>query len=121
MRFGLPDKILQAILNELNKHEGIKKAILFGSRARGDYKHNSDIDLVIDCKGKLPLGLYGNLDEAAGIYKIDVLEMRSITNEKMMKNIEQEGVIIYPTTADERCSPLPCTTLRTRNARPYNV
>jgi len=104
MRFGLPDKILQAILNELNKHEDIKKAILFGSRARGDYKHNSDIDLVIDCEGKLPVGLYGNLDEAAGIYKIDVIEMRSITNEKMMKNIEQEGIIIYPPPDESRQS-----------------
>ena len=94
MRFGLPDKILQAIINELAKHQVINKAILFGSRARGDYRHNSDIDLAIYCEGDLPPGLYNDLDEAAGIYKIDIVEMHTVTNKKLLQNIEREGITI---------------------------
>ena len=96
MRFGLSDDILQAIIHELSKHDHIKKAILFGSRARGDHRHNSDINLAIDCAGKLPVGLYADLDEAAGIYKIDVIELRGLSNDKLLSNINLDGVVIYP-------------------------
>jgi len=96
MRFGLPDQILQAIINELGRHKVIKRAILFGSRARGDYKHNSDIDLAIYCEGEFPPGLYADLDEAAGIYKIDIIEMHGITNKELLQNIEREGIAIFP-------------------------
>lgn len=96
MRFGVQDNILQALINELSQCQGIKRAILFGSRARGDHRPNSDIDLAIDCEYSLPAGLVGNLDEAAGIYKIDVIQLHDITNTEMIKNIEREGIVIYP-------------------------
>ncbi|MEA1962395.1 MAG: nucleotidyltransferase domain-containing protein [Bacillota bacterium] len=95
MRYGLSDNILQALINELNKHDCIQNAILFGSRARGDYRHNSDIDLAIDCEGQLPVGLYSDLDDAAGIYKIDVIDLRHLSNETLLFNINRDGIIIY--------------------------
>lgn len=95
MRYGLSDSIIQALINELKKYNCIQNAILFGSRARGDYQHNSDIDLAIDCEGQLPAGLYSDLDEAAGIYKIDVIDLRHLSNETMLFNINRDGIIIY--------------------------
>lgn len=95
MKSSLPDKIRHSLLNEISKHPEIKKVILFGSRARGDYRPNSDIDLAIYYEGKLPSGLYSDLDEAAGIYKIDVVYMQNITNKKLQSNIDHEGITIY--------------------------
>ncbi|MBZ4654886.1 MAG: nucleotidyltransferase domain protein [Peptococcaceae bacterium] len=61
---------MQAIIKVLQKKENITRVVIFGSRARGDYKYNSDIDLAVYCEGKLPPGLGLDLDEVAGIYKI---------------------------------------------------
>jgi len=105
MRFGLSEGIVQAILHELSKHDGVKKAILFGSRARGDQRHNSDIDLAIEYEGDFPAGLYLDLDEAAGIYKIDVIDLKRLSNQALLFNINRDGVTIYPTQLPTPPSP----------------
>jgi predicted nucleotidyltransferase len=95
MKFGLPDHILHAIIRELHKREKITRAVIFGSRASNDYKYNSDIDLAVYCEGKLPPGLWVDLDEAAGIYKIDVVDINSNLDEKLRRRIEEQGVEVY--------------------------
>ncbi|AWK51261.1 hypothetical protein DIC82_09590 [Clostridium beijerinckii] len=45
--YGLLDKDLNYILDALSKLSEIEKAVIFGSRAMGNYKKGSDIDLVI--------------------------------------------------------------------------
>ena len=42
---GIKQNVLQAII-KLAKDNDVRKLILFGSRARGDYKERSDIDLA---------------------------------------------------------------------------
>jgi len=95
MNFGLPEHIILAIKKELQKRENVTKAVIFGSRARGDYRYNSDIDLAIYCEGELPSGLWLDLDEAAGIYKIDVINMNDLLDEKLRQKIEEQGVKLY--------------------------
>ncbi|MCR4443230.1 MAG: nucleotidyltransferase domain-containing protein [Peptococcaceae bacterium] len=95
MNFGLPEQIIQGIIKELQKRGNVTRAIIFGSRARGDYRYNSDIDLAVYCVGKLPPGLLLDLDEAAGIYKIDVIDMNGPLDEKLRRIIEEQGVEVY--------------------------
>lgn len=95
MSFGLPENVLQAIINELQKRENVLRAVIFGSRARGNYRYNSDIDLAVYCEGELPPALRLDLDEAAGIYKIDVVDMSGRADEKLRQRVEKEGVEIY--------------------------
>ena len=47
MRYGLRDSDLECIVNATKQLEEIEEAILFGSRAKGNYKKGSDVDLVI--------------------------------------------------------------------------
>lgn len=95
MNFGLPEYVVQAIIKELQKREKVTRAVIFGSRARGDYKCNSDIDLAVYHEGELPAGLWLDLDEAAGIYKIDVIDMNGPLDEKLRQRIAEQGVEIY--------------------------
>ncbi|ADG81471.1 nucleotidyltransferase family protein [Thermincola potens] len=95
MMFGLKEQIIDGIKHVLMKNHAITRAVIFGSRARGDYKYNSDIDLAVYCEGKLPAGLWLDLDEAAGIYKIDVIDMNSAVDEELRQRIEEQGVEIY--------------------------
>ncbi|NPV27265.1 MAG: nucleotidyltransferase domain-containing protein [Firmicutes bacterium] len=95
MTFGLPEQIIQAIKKELQKRENVTRAVVFGSRARGNYRYNSDIDLAVYCEGELPPGLWLDLDEAAGIYKIDIIDMNGPLDEKLRQRIEEQGVEVY--------------------------
>ena len=71
---------------------------IFGSRARGDFKPNFDIDLAVylaDSEDKMPGELLLEIDDAAGIYKIDVIDMLRLNNEPLRQRLEEEGVAIY--------------------------
>lgn len=95
MKFGLPEHIVNALKEELAKRENVKRAVIFGSRAKGDYRYNSDIDLAVYCEGELPPDLRLDLDEAAGIYKIDVIDMNGHLEERTRQRVETQGVEFY--------------------------
>ena len=44
---------IKKIIIPLLKKQGVKKAGIFGSYARGEQKKNSDIDILIEVKGSL--------------------------------------------------------------------
>ncbi|MCL2412466.1 MAG: nucleotidyltransferase domain-containing protein, partial [Treponema sp.] len=46
-KFGLPDEVFAKITDTLKKYPQIKKAVIFGSRAKGSNKQYSDIDIAI--------------------------------------------------------------------------
>ena len=95
MRFGLKETVIGNMIGVLKGYSSVEKAVIFGSRASGDYKHNSDIDLAVWTGGGVPPGLRFDLDEAAGIYKIDVVAMNGLKNENLRKRIEDQGIEIY--------------------------
>ncbi|WP_204226487.1 nucleotidyltransferase domain-containing protein [Clostridium botulinum] len=45
--FGLLERDIKYINEVLDKFEEIEKAIIFGSRAMGNYKKGSDVDIAI--------------------------------------------------------------------------
>ena len=95
MNFELPEHILHSIIKKLNETENVTRAVIFGSRTREDYECNSDIDLAIYCEGELPAGLRLDLDEAAGIYKIDIIDMNDPLGDTLRQRIEEQGAEIY--------------------------
>lgn len=94
---GISDKLLEDIVNIISKEKNIVKASIFGSRARGDYRKNSDIDICI----------YGQLDNIQFNLLIDklkqlntpldfdVVNFDKIKKEELKNNIIKDGVIIY--------------------------
>lgn len=44
MKYGLKDSDLNLIINIFRNYKNIDKVVLYGSRAKGNYKFNSDID-----------------------------------------------------------------------------
>jgi predicted nucleotidyltransferase len=100
MRFGLDDKKIEKLITVISQSKAVKKAVIFGSRARGDYQYNSDIDIAVYADGETTPGLVSNISEAAGIYKTNVIMMNKLGNEDLRRNIENDGVEIYK--KDER-------------------
>lgn len=70
------------------QEKSLKKVVLFGSRAKGNYKYNSDIDLGILCDKKYKGTIAEELDELVGVYSLDIVFLDSI-NEEIKLQIEK--------------------------------
>jgi predicted nucleotidyltransferase len=95
MSYGLPDETLDKLREIFVLSKVVKVAVLFGSRARGDFKDNSDIDIGLYIDGELYSGFYDDVDIAAGIYKTNILIVDEVVNQKLMENIKNDEVVIY--------------------------
>ncbi|MBR0237142.1 MAG: nucleotidyltransferase domain-containing protein [Thermoguttaceae bacterium] len=93
MKYNIPDRALEDII-ALAKKNDIKKVILFGSRARGTHTERSDIDLAV--VGGDAMNFYYDLEEKAWtLLKFDVVNLDKDVSEKLQKEIERDGVVIY--------------------------
>src|ERR1035437_387652 len=59
-QFGLMQEDIETIINILKDEVGVEKAIIFGSRAKGNYRNGSDVDIAL--KGeKVNFGTISNI------------------------------------------------------------
>ncbi len=97
-RFGLSKKEFYKIINVLKRysHE-IEKAFLFGSRARGDYKSTSDIDIAVVFRSDdVRLSqIKSDLVLENIIYTMDIINYHKVSNSTLKNAIDSEGVIIF--------------------------
>ena len=78
---GIKPKVLSEI-KEIAQRHGIKNIILFGSRARGDYYHASDIDIAVSG------------GDVAG-FVLDIIDLEKPIADELRASIEREGKVIY--------------------------
>ena len=86
-------EMLRPILSQNN----VKKAILFGSHAKGSADENSDVDMLLDSglRGLRFVGLIEDIRYALG-KEVDVFDVTHIIpNSKISSEINKDGVIIY--------------------------
>ena len=73
--------------------------ILYGSRAKGNFKPFSDIDITL-VGDKLEhndlLDITDGIEELLFPYMFDVSLYSSLKNEKLIEHIDRVGVVIYP-------------------------
>ena len=77
----------------------VQKAILFGSYAKGNPTQLSDVDILIDSKGKIKgidfFGILEDITEALGV-PVDLIEASQIIDGgRAQSEIEETGVVIY--------------------------
>lgn len=97
--FGLLKRDIDYIKQALGKFEEIEKAVIFGSRAMGNYKKGSDINMAIigdDITNNTIYMLNDYLNEVYPIpYFFDIIDYKTILNENLKKHINNEGKILY--------------------------
>lgn len=92
--YGINEKVYEKLNIYFKNNKHIKRVILFGSRAKGNYRLNSDIDLCIDSSGKYKGTITEDIDEIIGIYSCDIVFLDSL-NEEIEKQIIRDGIEIY--------------------------
>lgn len=93
MDTGINERVLNEII-ALAKENKIEKLILFGSRARGDYRRTSDIDLAVSGGNVAKFAL--ELDEDVyTLLKFDVVDLERSVQPALIESIQREGKILY--------------------------
>lgn len=98
MPYGLKEETVKKILQILSQYEEIDEAILYGSRAKGNYKPGSDIDLTL--KGNnLNLHILNKIsltiDDLLLPYTVDLSLYNHITNTDLLEHIARVGKTFY--------------------------
>jgi uncharacterized protein len=100
---GLDDAVVKSIIAILERYPEITEARLYGSRAKGNAKAESDVDLA----------LLGNLAELAAEvvadeleelpfpYRFDVKAYGSIKNKALKEHVDRVGKTIYRKSGDQ--------------------
>lgn len=83
-------------LAALARRYGARRLVLFGSRARGDNRHNSDIDLAVyDMPQVNRASFWMDAEELPTLLKLDIVHIEPGMNPAFLENIERDGVTLY--------------------------
>lgn len=97
MRYGLSDNVIEKILIVFRSNSNIQEAIIFGSRAIGNYREGSDIDITL--KGNISfdnlLRIESEIENQMLPYKFDVSIFEKLKNQKLKNHINRAGKIFY--------------------------
>ena len=96
---GLRESDLKIILDLLQSEKAVEQAIVFGSRAKGNYRNGSDVDIAL--KGKnLDFRIVSHLsyllnEETPLPYRFDLLNYQTLNNDALKEHIDRVGKEIY--------------------------
>lgn len=90
---GIKPTVIEEICDFARKYN-VKKVILFGSRARGNFKEKSDIDLAVQGGDFIRFMLDVN-EETSTLLSFDIINLDEEIMSELRKSIEKEGKVIY--------------------------
>ncbi len=90
---GIKPKVIEEIRTFARKYN-IDKVILFGSRARGDYRRTSDIDLAV-VGGDFARFALDVDEETSTLLEYDIVDLDEPMQPELLESIQKEGKIIY--------------------------
>lgn len=97
--FGMLERDMKNIEDAIREFQEIDEVIVFGSRAMGNNKKASDVDIAVkgnEVTRETVIRLSGILNEEKPIpYFFDVVDYNSIGNDELKKHIDMEGKVIY--------------------------
>lgn len=100
--FGLTDAEQEMIRAVLRRHAEVTEAKIFGSRAKGNFQPNSDIDLALwgTVSASLVAAIAGELDELPLPYTFDVQAYDAIRHQPLREHINRVGQSFYIQTVE---------------------
>lgn len=99
MKYGLQDTTIQKICAVLAQFPQVERAVLYGSRAKGNYKNGSDIDLTLyggqDLTRSVLYKIMDELDDLLLPYTFDLSIFSDINDSAVIDHIHRVGAVFY--------------------------
>lgn len=98
MKYGLTDTAWEKLQNLFALHDKIRQVILYGSRAKGNHKPFSDVDIVLsgDNLSQQDLNrIVLEVDDLLLPYQFDIAIFQNLTNPELIDHIRSRGIVIY--------------------------
>ena len=98
MKFGLKEEDIERINSVFEKNTEVESVVIYGSRAIGNYRTGSDIDLAL--KGKalstdVVSKIIDEIEELNTPYIFDFLIFENLRNTVLISHINRVGKIFY--------------------------
>jgi type I restriction enzyme S subunit len=98
MRFGLDEHTINKLIAAFEVNPKVDKALVFGSRAKGNYRDDSDIDIAV--KGQNItlddiLSMSVAFEDKGITTKVDLLDYNTINEKDLVSHIDRVGIELY--------------------------
>lgn len=90
---GIKAQVIEEI-QELARKYNVNKVIIFGSRARGDFKRTSDIDLAVEGGDFAHFALDVD-EETSTLLEYDIVDLSRDMQWELLEAIKKEGKVLY--------------------------
>ena len=91
--YNIPGRVLEDI-SFYSRKNGIRKVVLFGSRARGTHAERSDIDIAVS-GGDFKTFYWDIKEQVHSLLTFDVVDLDSGISDELKKEIERDGITLY--------------------------
>ena len=98
MKFGLKDKVIQQFGEVFRQYPEIESVVIYGSRAKGNYREGSDIDITLmgervteDIRSRVWL----DIDDLNTPYLIDLSVFHKLGSPDLVEHITRVGKTLY--------------------------
>ncbi len=92
--FGIDSDTLQRLSEILLSNQKVSRAVVFGSRAKGDFQKGADIDIALSgskiCIQDI-LSMKMRIEELTLPFTIDLIRYENISNQELKEHIKREG------------------------------
>ena len=99
MNYGLEKRDIKHIIESFKAFSEIKEAVLFGSRAKGNFKKGSDVDMAIKGENithRIVTRLSSILNEEKPLpYYFDIVHYEGIDEPELKEHIDRVGIVLY--------------------------
>jgi predicted nucleotidyltransferase len=96
--YGLSEQTISDLQSIFRKQKNIEKVLIFGSRAKGNYREGSDIDLAAIGDGisrHQLLDICNDIDDMGILYNIDIVDYEKQKGSPIGKHIDRVGKPFY--------------------------
>ncbi len=107
MKYGLKKEQWRIVEKILASHPEVEQAVLFGSRAMGNFRETSDVDIAIKggrANTSLAAQIRFEIEENTWLpFFFDIIAYGDLQNPELKKHIDEFGKVVYDKGECEKC------------------
>ncbi|MBU1068129.1 nucleotidyltransferase domain-containing protein [Myxococcota bacterium] len=107
LKFGLSTTVIEKIQDVLARHPTVVRAVIYGSRAKGNHKPGSDIDLTLVAAEDQVIDhrelarILDEIDDLLLPYTMDLSAFDQLNHDPLRAHIERVGQVFYERAGDD--------------------